>query len=229
MNGYGVFRKYDEGFDGDMFKYGLKHALIYNEALAGAKNSLTGQRFPGSPKYFPDLDSAGNSLQEQDKEYPFYVISYKTSLHTQSRSLWHASTMELYPENFILMNGDDAKRLKLKSGEEVRMFSRNNREGVKGKVQITQTVRPGCIAVSFHYGHTQFGGSELNVRNAEAVFLGGASVANGDRLIPDLRYRAGVNSNMLSRLDPNLSNTPLVDLVAGIPDFSNTRVKVVRG
>ena len=49
------------------------------------------------------------------------------------------------------------------------------------------------------------------------------------RLVADPRYGAGLNTNMLSRLDPRLKNTPLVDLVAGLPDFSNTRVKVVKG
>jgi len=33
---------------------------------------------------------------------------------------------------------------------------------------------------------------------------------------------------MVSRLDPNLRNTPLVDLISGIPDFSNTRVRIVK-
>ncbi len=37
-----------------------------------------------------------------------------------------------------------------------------------------------------------------------------------------------MNPNMVSRLDEALGNTPMVDLIGGIPDFSSTRVKLVR-
>ena len=53
-------------------------------------------------------------------------------------------------------------------------------------------------------------------------------VADGDRLVPRQGYRAGINPNDVARLDPALGNTPLTDAVAGIPDFSSTRVRVVK-
>lgn len=224
----GIFKTYEDAFDGEMFKYGLKRAAIYNEQLAAARSSLTGDRFPGMPKYLGARDSKGKLIAEQDRDYPFYVVSYKTSLHTQSRSAWHGYTMELYPENAIFMNAADAGKLKLKDAETVRLVSRSNPEGITGKVRLSQSVRPGCLAVSFHYGHTQFGASSLQVHKGESAFLGGAQVMTDGHLVADARYGAGLNTNMLSRLDPNLGNTPLVDLVSGIPDFSNTRVKVAR-
>lgn len=224
----GIFKSYEDAFDGEMFKYGLKRVALYNEQLAGARNSLTGKRFPGSPKYFGARDSAGKLIEELDKDYPFYVISYKTSLHTQSRSAWHACTMELYPENSIIMNAKDARKLGLTDSKTVRLVSRNNPKGITGKVQLSESVRPGCLAVSFHYGHTQFGAASLEVQKGESAFLGGVQVVKNGHLVADARYGAGLNTNMLSRLDPNLRNTPLVDVVSGIPDFSNTRVKVVR-
>jgi len=33
---------------------------------------------------------------------------------------------------------------------------------------------------------------------------------------------------MVSRLDENLANTPMVDLTGGIPDLSSTRVKIIK-
>lgn len=224
----GIFKTYDEVFDGEMFKHGLKSAAIYNESLASARNSLTGERFTGSPKYLRAEDSSGTLIEELDREYPFYVITYKTSLHTQSRSIWHAHTLELFPENHVILNGQDAGKLNVKDGDTVRLVSHSNPDGVQGKVQVSETVRPGCVAVSFHYGHTQFGAGPLEVPNGEKAFLGGSQVVVNGQLVAEPRYGAGLNTNMVSRLDANLNNTPLIDLVAGIPDFSNTRVKLVK-
>lgn len=224
----GIFQTYEDAFDGEMFKFGLKRAALYNEQLALARNSLTGKRFSGSPKYAGAQDSSGKGIEDQDGDYPFNLVSYKTSLHTQSRSAWNDHALELYPENFVVMNRKDARNLKLKPSDAVHLVSRSNPEGISGKVQVSEAIRPGCIAVSFHYGHTQFGASPLQVRNGERAFLGGSQVVADGNLRPNARYGAGLNPNRLSRLDPNLGNTPLVDLTAGIPDFSNTRVRVVK-
>ena len=134
----GIFRPYEDAFDGEMFKYGLKNVAIYNERMASMKNSLTGESFPGIPTYIGAYDSAGKSLEQEDKAYPFYVISYKTSLLTQSRSLWYAYSMELFPENFIIMHVDDAKKLGLKSMDMVRLTARNSPEGVAGKLRLSR-------------------------------------------------------------------------------------------
>jgi tetrathionate reductase subunit A len=224
----GVFKPYDDSFEGEMFKYGLKRVAIYNEQLASMKSSLTGRRFPGMPAYMGAEDSAGTLIEQEDKEYPFTLISYKTSLHTQSRSIWHAYSLELFPENFILMHTDDAMRLRLKSMDAVRLTARHLPEGVVGKLQVSRSVKPGCLAVSFHYGHTQFGASPVEGHKLEQAFLGADKVVKQGKLIAEPRYGAGINPNALSRLDTHLRNTPLVDLVAGIPDFSNTRVRVAK-
>lgn len=224
----GIFRPYEDSFDGEMFKYGLKRVAIYNEHLASTKNSLTGKSFPGMPVTVSAQDSVGKLIEQEDKDYPFTLVSYKTSLHTQSRSIWHAYSLELFPENFILMHADDAVRLRLKPMDAVRLVSRHHPAGVVGRLKVSRAVRPGCLAVSFHYGHTQFGASSIEGRDLERAFLGAKTVVEQGKLVAEPRYGAGINPNVLSRLDPSLRNTPLVDLVAGIPDFSNTRVRITK-
>jgi len=44
--------------------------------------------------------------------------------------------------------------------------------------------------------------------------------------VGDPRLGTGVLPNLLGRLDPYLNNTPLVDVLAGIPDFSSTKVRI---
>lgn len=222
----GVFKSYGDVFNKDTFLYGIERAVLYNEKLATTRNSLTGERFPGTIRYFSPQDSAGNMIAEMDREYPYSVVTHKMHVHTQSRTTWHKYAMELFPENLIQIHSVDATRLGLKSGDKVILHSASNTAGVTGKAEITETIRPGCIGISFHYGHSQLGASPLIVKGAENVFLGGKEVCDGDRVVDSPALGKGTNPNMVGRLDENLAGTPLVDVLAGIPDFSSTRVKI---
>jgi tetrathionate reductase subunit A len=224
----GVFRPYEQGFDNEEFRYGIKRVAVYNEDLASTVNSLTGKRFPGTLAYMPPVDAAGRRLEELDALYPFTVVTYKKNLHTQSRSLWCSYALEVMPENFVQMNETDAKKAGIQENDRVRLISKSQLRGVEGRVQLTRLIRPGCVGVSFHYGHTQFGASRLEVKKASCVFQGAEAVTDQHGLIPNPGFSAGLNPNDVARLDDNLGNTPLVDLVGGIPDFSSTRVKVVK-
>ena len=225
----GVFDKsYDDVFDGEKHKFGLKRVVLYNEELATTKNSITGEFFPGTLKYVQPQTPTGTNIEEADKDYPFTVISHKMNLHAQSRTVLHDWSMEVFPENFVVINGKDAKKFRLTNGAKVRLISRSNPKGVIGKLKVSKLVRPGCLGVSFHYGHTQLGASRLPVNKAEDVFLGGKNVTDKDGLVPNPRNGAGINPNDLSRLDEKFANTPMIDPVGGIPDFSSTRVKIVK-
>lgn len=224
----GVFRPYEEVFDGDRFKYGVQRVAVYNEELATTVNSLTGERFSGTLVYTPPVDAAGRRLEELDADYPFVVVTYKKNLHTQSRSLWCAYAMEVMPENFVEMNAADAGKMGINENDVVRLVSGSRPEGIEGRVRLTHVIRPGCVGISFHYGHTQFGASRLAVKNAASVFQGGEAVTDQEGLIPNPAFGAGLNSNDVARLDSTMADTPMVDVVGGIPDFSNTRVKIVK-
>ncbi|MEA3548800.1 MAG: molybdopterin-dependent oxidoreductase [Thermodesulfobacteriota bacterium] len=224
----GVFKKYEDVFDGEKFKHGLKRIVLYNEDLAISRNSLTGEFFPGTLTYLPPADSAGNILAERDKEYPFTIITHKMNVHTQSRTTSHRYAMEIFPENFVVMNEVDAGSLSIKDDDLIRLLSRSNTEGITGKVKTSKLIRRGCLGISFHYGHSQLGASKLPISKGETVFMGGKKVVDKDGLIPDPKLGSGINPNMVSRLDENLANTPLVDLTGGIPDFSSTRVQIIK-
>ncbi len=225
----GVFNmNYEECFDGEKHRFGIKRVVLYNEELAITKNSLTGEFFSGTLKYIPPVDSKGIIIEEVDRDYPFYVITHKMNLHTQSRTTSHRWSEEVFPENFVMINEKDAEELGLKDNDKIRLVSRSNLNGVTGKVKRTKLIREGCIGVSNHYGHSQHGASRLPLINCENAFLGGKKVIDRNGLIPDPRLGRGINTNCITRLDENLSNTPMVDIVGGIPDFSNTRVKIFK-
>lgn len=225
----GIFNlKYEDLFDGDNHKFGLKRVVLYNEELATTRNSLTGEFFSGTLKYIPPVNSKGLALEEVDSDYPFCVITYKMNLHAQSRTTFHSWAMDVFPENFAEINEKDAEKYGLKDNDKVHLVSRSSPKGIAGKVKVTKLIRQGCVGVSNHYGHTQFGASRLPLINCENAYLGGKMVVDKNGLIPDPRLGTGLNSNYLSRLDENLANTPMVDVVAGIPDFSSTQVKIIK-
>ncbi len=226
----GVFStRYEDVFDGEKHRYGIKRAVLYNETLATTRNAITGELFSGTLKYTPPLTAKGRDIDGIDaRDFPFTIVTYKMNLHAQSRTVLASTTMEVVPTNYVHMNEADARKLRLKDKDWIRLTSRSNPAGIRGQVKVTRLVRPGVLGISFHYGHSQLGASRLPVRDADKVFLGGSSVADAGGLKPDPRHATGLNYNDIARLDEDFGNTPLVEVCGGIPDFSSTRVKVIR-
>lgn len=226
----GVFStRYEDVFDGEKHRFGVKRVALYNETLATTRNSITGEQFSGTLRYTPRATPKGRDPDALDsRDYPFSIVTHKMNLHTQSRTVLSSISMEVFPTNYVNMNAADAKRLGLKDRDLVRVSSRSNPKGIRGQLKTTRLVRPGTVSVSFHYGHTQLGASSLPIRDAEKVFLGGKTVADAAGLKGNPRHATGLNYNDVARLDEDFGNTPMVDVQAGIPDFSSTRVKVER-
>lgn len=58
------------------------------------------------------------------------------------------------------------------------------------------------------------------------IFLGGSEVCDHGGVIGLSALGAGINPKMVGRLDTNMANTHLVDVLAGIVDISSTRIKI---
>lgn len=222
----GVFQPYQSVFEDGVFKHGITRVVLYNEKLATTRNSLTGEPYSGTLQCLSPEDSLGEDLAEKDREYPYSVVTFKMHVHTQSRTVWHQYTMELFPENHVQINHADGRRLGLKTGDIIRLRSASNPDGISGKAKLVGTVRPGCVAISFHYGHSQLGAAPLRISGGENVFFGGSKICNEGKMLADPSLGTGTNPNMVGRLDEHLGDTPLVDVLAGIPDFSSTRVQI---
>ncbi|WP_434132265.1 molybdopterin-dependent oxidoreductase [Sporomusa sphaeroides] len=223
----GVFQQsYEDVFAGENHRFGVKKVVLYNDELATQRNSLTGEYCSGVAAYTVATTPTGEVLAEEDAEYGYNMVTYKMNVHAQARTVWHKWAMEIFPENYILMNERDAAREKLSTGNKVRLISRSNTQGITGKIKVTKLVRTGCLAIAHHYGHTMMGAAPLSVTNANQVFFGGNAVADKKKLKPDMTIGRGINANNISRLDRRLNNTPLTDAVGGIPDFSSTKVKI---
>lgn len=227
LNRGGRFEDFEKAFVGEQVKnkYG---ALInlYQEKTATTKHAMTGKPLLGYSTYIPaPTDFLGRAIQDDENEFPFRLITYREITMTKSRTIADYWLLQVAPENFVLMNERDAKRLGLSDGDRVKVVSPTNPEGVwplgnsrakemVGRVKVVQGILPGVIAFSLGYGHWAYGSSDF--------------VIDGELVKGDPRRATGIHANAAMRTDPVVTNTCLTDPVGASAVFYDTRVKVVK-
>jgi anaerobic selenocysteine-containing dehydrogenase len=225
LNRGGRFQDADKAYDGEKVanKYGTLINL-YQEKTAKTKNAMTGKLFPGLATYIPaPLDSLGRAIE--DRGYDLRLITFREISHTKSRTAADYWLLHLLPENSLILNEVDAKRLGLKDGQTVKLASATNPEGVwdlangqkrpmAGKLRVIQGIRPGVVAFSLGHGHWAYGSADVRV--------------DGKVVKGDPRRGKGLHGNAAMRVDPVLGNTCLEDPTGGSAVFYDTQVKLVK-
>ena len=209
---------------------------MWHEVLATTVFPSTGKRLPGNGAWIPAEDGSGRPLHELDSDYPFQVVTFRLSTRTKARTAYDYWAIEIHPENRVEMNPVDAKRLGLTNGDRVRITSPSaSREAV---LAVSHRPRPGVIAGTHHFGHTQQGNTDWHITDAATAVTGGSEVsavlhgldrpiARGDRVHADPRRASrGFNVNDIMRRNDDLAQTPLVDNAGGGTVYLDTRVKV---
>jgi len=86
-----------------------------------------------------------------DKEYPFMMTTGRVlyQYHTGTMSRLSQGITERAPESLVEINPKDAKKLKVKEGQFVKVSSR--RGSVQAKSTVTERVPPGVIFMNFHF------------------------------------------------------------------------------
>jgi anaerobic selenocysteine-containing dehydrogenase len=214
-------RKFEE--KGIVHKY-KKGMNLYAENVAKQRHSLSGKRFSGIAIYEPAKDAAGRVID--DREFPLQLITYKDILGGQSRTLpgnyWMSSIL---PENYILINAKTAAELGFKDGDRAKLVSATNRDGkwdlpnrddieMVGKIKAVEAMRPGVVAVSWHFGHWGYGASDVQI--------------DGKTVKGDKRRATGLCPNAAMRVDPVLKNACMTDPIGASSSFYDTRVKLVK-
>jgi anaerobic selenocysteine-containing dehydrogenase len=227
LNRGGRFEDYAKGWDGNQLKnkYGTLINL-YQEKTASTKNAMTGKSFPGVATYIPaPQDALGRLIEDEKAGFDMHLITYREISQTKSRTVSNYWLTALLPENALLLNKRDADRMSLKDGDQVRVTSASNPEGVwdlkngtkkpmVGKVRVIQGIRPGVVAYSLGHGHWAYGASDV--------------VIDGKVIKGDPRRARGIHANAAIRVDPHIKNTTLSDLTGGSAVFYDTRVKLVK-
>lgn len=226
LNRGGRYENFDKAYKGDFIGHPFGRMFsLYVEPVATSRNSMTGKYYSGVPLFEPITDSIGRPVS-LPSEFDLTLITYKDILGGQSRTLptdyWLS---QILPENYILVNKKDAVRYGLKDGDLARIVSPSNPYGVwnlrngktldvVGKVKVLQGIRPGTIAVSWHFGHWAYGASHTTVDKV--------------RIEGDKRRATGLCPNVLMMLDPHLGDVCLTDPIGGSSSFYDTKVKLVK-
>lgn len=227
MNRGGRFEEHHESFKGDKLAHPYGALLnMYQEKTAGNKYAGTGKNYPGVAVYLPQKNYAGETLEKLKVGYDLHMITNRTILQTKSRTISNYWLQPIMPENGIMINPADAKRLGLQKGDRVRVVSATNTAGewdlkngqkraMEGQVILTQTMRPGVISFVLGFGHWATGAADMTI--------------DGQVIKGDPRREKGVHANAAMWTDSSLrNNTCLIDPVGGSVSFYDTRVKLIR-
>ncbi|MEW5986862.1 MAG: molybdopterin-dependent oxidoreductase [Chloroflexota bacterium] len=238
LNRGGRFQAYEKGYPGDgLFpgfydepfvvptgsKFG-KLINMYQEKTAGVKYAGTGKSMPGYATFVePATSYEGQPLADEQEGYDLHLITYREISQTKSRTPGNYWLRALLPENFVLMNAQDAAGRGLADGDFVRISSPTNPDGIwdfgngnthpiVGKVRTTQGMRPGVIGFSLGFGHWAYGAMDIQI---DEVTIAG-----------DPRRVTGIHANAAMRTDPLIANTCLTDVVGGSAVFYDSKVRV---
>jgi anaerobic selenocysteine-containing dehydrogenase len=225
MNRGGRFQDYEKAFEGEKFKnkYG-KLLNLYLEKYGKAKSPITGKKYHTVATYLPIADVTGKAIHDEADGFDLHLITYRDILQTKARTVVDYWLLQVEPENRLLLNPADAKRLKLADGALVKVVSKTNLEGVwdlrngtkkpmEGKLKVIEGIRPGVVAFSLGMGHWATGSADIEI--------------DGQLVKGDPRRARGVHANAAMRLDDYLKNTCLLDPVGGSVSFYDTKVRLV--
>ncbi len=202
--------KYED--DGRLAHRFGKQLFFFSEVMATARDSMTGQYFNGHPLYEPIKDHLDRPIQ--DEGLPLTLVTYKQAWHSMARTINNPWLVSLQPENFVEMHTSDAAARGIRTGDVVIVKSATSPDGAQGRAYVTETIRPGVVAVAHSFGHWEMFSKPHTIGGVDSSF--------------EETRAAGIAANPIMRSDPVHSNVTLQDKIGGSCAFSNTNVEVVK-
>jgi anaerobic selenocysteine-containing dehydrogenase len=226
LNRGGRFEAAEEAYDGDMVGHAIKAEWhLFVEKAAKIKDSITGEKWDGLPRVEPIRHSTG---AEYTGDGEFTLITYKEIFGGHSRTIsnyWGNIALQDEGENRVVISKRDGERLGIDDGDKVKLVSATNPDGVwpvgngqdkemVGKAQCIEGIRPGVVAVSWHFGHWAYGSSDVEI--------------DGETVKGDDRRGKGLCANAANDLDEGTKTTCLTDPIGGSSSFYDTKVNLVK-
>ena len=227
LNRGGRFEAWDKAYapDGEFVAHTWSKLMnLYAEPIGTGVHSVTAKRLSGVPR-FERMTGFDGTVIEFPSEYDLKLFTYKEIYGGQSRtSSNYAAQQAIQPENFVHVSAKDAERLGLRDGDVVQVRSPDfegsfevapgRSERVEGKVRVSQGIRPGSVAISWHYGHWAYGSSDVEI--------------DGTTVAGDPTRGRGLVPNPAMAVDPYLKDVCLTDPIAGDSAYGGTYVKLVK-
>jgi anaerobic selenocysteine-containing dehydrogenase len=225
LNRGGRFEDSGRMHKGDLQAHPFKGMFqLFVENVAKGRNSISGQHFDGLPRVEGPTFADGKPVRSEEG-FPFRLITFKEIFGGQSRTspadLW---LTELLPQNAVLINRADAEKAGLHDGDRVRLASATNPKGsfqlgkgmdrkIEGHIKVLEGMRPGVIAVSWHFGHWASGSRDV--------------VIDGNVVKGDPSRSRGLCPNPILLEDTVIGNVCLTDPIGGSASFYDTHVKII--
>lgn len=163
----GVFTSYKDSYDERGFvKRTPPRALLefWDERLAQTRNSITGKRFYGGPRYFEPSTYAPISGEAADRwqpgtplkkiwseaDYPMLIVPNGSPLYTKHRSQFYYWLKQIMPRNYAVIHPADASKLSVSTGDVVRIETPAG--ALETPVLVEPTVAEGVIAIPVGMG-----------------------------------------------------------------------------
>jgi len=163
----GVFTSYKESYDerGFVKRTPARTLLaLWDEKLAQTRNSITGKRFYGGPRYFEPSTYAPTSIQPEDRwlpgtplrkiwsesEYPLLIVPNGSPLFTKHRSQFYYWLKQIMPRNFAIIHPEDAAKIGAVTGDVVKIETPTG--SLETPVLVEPTVAKGVIAIPVGMG-----------------------------------------------------------------------------
>ena len=220
----GRFDDHEKGYKGSRVANAYGALLnMYQEKTAATIHAGTGKSNPGIACYVPVRDYAGNEPHELRKGHELTMITHRVISQCKSRTITNPWLSALMPENGVLINTSDARRMGIENGQMVRVVSATNTTGeyplgngkskpMVGKAVLTQTIRPGVVSFALGFGHWATGAGDVTI--------------DGHVIKGEARRALGIHANAAMWTDPAVKNTCMFDPVGGSVSFYDTHVRL---
>lgn len=124
------------------------------------------------------LLNRGGRFQEYGDIYKGDHVAnqYKSmiNMYQEKTAVTNYWLLAVYPENHLIVNPVDAKKLGLKDGDVAKVVSATNKEGVydlgngkkkemAGKVKVSETIMPGAVTFTLCHGHWATGAADVTI------------------------------------------------------------------
>ncbi|MBM4037700.1 MAG: molybdopterin oxidoreductase [Planctomycetes bacterium] len=224
LNRGGRFEDHEKAYQGERLAHPYAALInLYQEKTATTIHAGTGKPYPGYARHVPVADFLGVEPTALGKGYDLTLITHRVVSQTKSRTIGNNWLTPLMPDNGILLNPADARRLGLQAGQKVKVVSATNAAGqwdlgagqrrpMVGTVVVTETVRPGVVSFALGFGHWATGAGDV--------------VIDGHLIRGEPRRARGVHANAAMWTDPTIKNTCMFDPVGGSVSFYDTRVSL---
>jgi len=161
----GVFTSYNTSFDAKGLSKrkvpGKDIHTVWNEDIAKTVNTVTGVKYWGTARYFEPSASAFINGVKEDKafgtpfkklygDYPFVLTFASGPLSTKHRAVMYYYIRQINPDNFAILNPDDAKNLGVKTGDILNIETPSG--SIEAPVLVEPTVIKGSVVIPYGFG-----------------------------------------------------------------------------